>query len=228
MEKPRPCFSEWWPWSRTAGAGTTLPSFILYPDVQFSKCIRPDSRSLSTSQRWLPTKTCQMSAWCLMLYFASDGNMELDSLMWVLLLLGSEKGYWLSLKIPALEPGHQGHVSPHGRPSLEKLHIRFCQRKFSWTFCVIPSQDQASMVLRGRESEGDRIIHVSGKHLLFASPRSLDQGINLQPRYVSWLGTEPATFFRCMGPTPWATPARAKNKKNFLKCWLCQHISTLT
>lgn len=66
-----------------------------------------------------------------MLYFASNGNIELDSLLRVLLLLGSEQGYWLSLKILALEPGHQGHVRPHGQPGLEKLHIGFCQRKFS-------------------------------------------------------------------------------------------------
>lgn len=34
-KKPRHCFSEWWPWSRTGGAGSTMPSFILYPDVHF-------------------------------------------------------------------------------------------------------------------------------------------------------------------------------------------------
>lgn len=120
--------------------------FHSLPWCAFSKCIRSDSRSLSTSQLLLPTKTCQMSAWCLMLYFASNGNIELDSLMRVLLLLGSKKGYWLSLKIPALELGHQGHVSPRGQPGLERLHIRFCQRKFSWTFCVIPLQNQVPMV----------------------------------------------------------------------------------
>ena len=57
------------------------------------------------------------------------------------------------------------------------------------------------------------------KHQAVASHAHPNQGPNLQPRHVPWLGIEPATFcFARQCPTHWATPARAH---------FCLHISLL-
>ena len=45
-----------------------------------------------------------------------------------------------------------------------------------------------------REKERKRNINVRDKHQLVASHSCLDQGLNLQPRYVPWLEIEPTNF----------------------------------
>ena len=65
---------------------------------------------------------------------------------------------------------------------------------------------------RGREGEKEGEKHECEKHRSVASHTCPDQGPNLQPRHVPWLGTEPTTF-QSTGwcSNNWATPARAKN-----------------
>ena len=62
----------------------------------------------------------------------------------------------------------------------------------------------------GTEKEKKTNIDAREKHQLVASCMHPWQGLNLQPRHMSWLGIELATFHftrRC--PSNWATPARA-------------------
>ena len=61
-----------------------------------------------------------------------------------------------------------------------------------------------------REGRRETNINVREKHQLVASCKHLDQGANLQHRYVPWLGIEPAPF-RLWDDAPpnWDTPARA-------------------
>ena len=47
---------------------------------------------------------------------------------------------------------------------------------------------------RGRERKRERNINVREKHWLVASLRHPNPGLNLQPKYAPWLGTEPLTF----------------------------------
>ena len=54
------------------------------------------------------------------------------------------------------------------------------------------------IVFRERERVRERHIDTREKHQSVASFMHLDQGLNLQPRFVPWLGFEPATFW-CMG-----------------------------
>ena len=59
---------------------------------------------------------------------------------------------------------------------------------------------------RKGETERERNIDVREKHQLVASRTCTNQGLNLQPKYVPWLGTEPQPFGVWGNtPTSWAT-----------------------
>ena len=52
---------------------------------------------------------------------------------------------------------------------------------------------------RNRERERDRCERETSIYCFLYAPTHLDQGVNLQPRHIPWLGIKPATFWCTTG-----------------------------
>ena len=106
-------------------------------------------------------------------------------------------------------------------------HFDFISQLYCFLFN--PHQGYVFIAFRERERERETNINAREKHRSVASHTHLDWGLNMEPRYVSWPGIEPATLWlQDNTPTNRATPDSVWIYYSWPEMTSCRSIPDLT